>query len=205
MSVRVDPFNLIIDGKLGIELEVAVLKFMTAELVPVFVVNEAPPTFGYLTGPHGLKRKSNGLGPLAGTSVDVGFWLQGRAMDGNVLRVIFTDYGYKYTAPLDSVTHTERVLYGYFGSQERWGAFTIAGGLGLGVDLNKQRRCYVADNPNAPGDQMTFHPSNQCDDNALFLRTDRVNVPGVAPSVVDLNGGLGGVQILVRFSLGVVF
>ena len=205
MSVRIDPFNLLIDGDLGIELEVAVLKFMTVELVPDFVVNDSPPTFGYLTGPHGLTRKSNGWGPLAGTSVDVGFWLQGKALDGNVIRLMFTDYGYKYAAPLDSVSHAERVLYGYFGTNDRWGAFSMEFGIGLGADLNKQRRCYVPDNPNAPADQVTFHPTNQCDENALFLRTDRTNVPGVVPPVIDLSGGLAGIRLLGRISLGVVF
>jgi hypothetical protein len=205
ISIRADPFNLLIDGKLGIELEVAVLKWMTVELVPIFVVNNQPPTFGYVTGPHGLKRESNGLGPISGTSVDVGFWLQGKAMKGNVIRLILTNYGYEYTAPLDRVTHTERHLYGFFGEQSRWGAFTIAGGIGLGVELNKQRRCYVVDNPNSLPQNTTFHPSNQCEENALFLRTEKENVPGYVPQVVDLSGGLGGIQIMGRFSLGVVF
>ena len=199
MSIRVDPFNLLIDGKLGIELEAAVLKWMTVELVPVFVVNDSPPAFGYFTGPHGLKRESNGLGPLAGTSVDVGFWLQGKAMDGNVLRVILTNYGYKYSAQLDQVTHTERQLFGYFGSQSRWGAFTIAGGIGLGAELHKQRRCYYQN-----ASTGAFYPSNQCDENALFLRTDKVSTKA-QPERVDLSGGLAGIQILLRISLGVVF
>jgi hypothetical protein len=204
ISIRADPFNLLIDGKLGIELEVAVLKWMTVELVPIFVVNDQPPSFGYFTGPEGIKRTSNGLGPIAGTSIDVGFWLEGKAMKGNVLRVVFTNYGYEYSAPLDRVTHTERHLYGFFGQHSRWGAFTIAGGLGLGVELNKQRRCYVRANPDSPGNLARFNPSNQCDENALFLRTDKEPV-GFVPQVVDLSGGLGGVQIIGRFSLGVVF
>jgi len=205
MSIRIDPFNLLIDGKLGIELEAAVLKWMSVELVPVFVVNDSPPAFGYFTGPRGLKRASNGLGPLAGTSIDVGFWLQGKAMDGNVLRVILTNYGYEYTAPLDRVTHTERQLFGYFGSQSRFGAFTIAGGIGLGAELNKQRRCYYPDVPTQSTAGQTYHPSNQCDENALFLRTDKVNPTTEGINVVDLSGGLAGIQILARISLGVVF
>jgi hypothetical protein len=205
MSVRVDPLALILDGKLGIELEVAVLKWMTAELVPVFIVDTTPPTFGYLTGPHGLKRESNGWGPLAGTSIDVGFWLEGKAMNGNVVRLIYTNYAYEYTAPLDRVSHVERQIFGYFGSQSRWGAFTIAGGLGIGTELNRQRRCYYPDNPMLPPSQWTYHPSSQCDTDALFLRVDKVAVPGVPPPVVDLSGGLGGVQFLARLSLGVVF
>ncbi len=205
MSIRVDPFNLLLDGKLGIELEVALLKWMTVELVPVFVVNNQPPAFGYFTGPRGLKRESNGLGPLAGTSIDVGFWLQGKALKGNVLRVILTNYSYEYSAPLDRVTHVERHIYGFFGDHMRWGAFTIAGGIGLGVELNKQRRCYVVANPDLPPSVWTFRPSTQCEENALFLRADKEELPGYAPQVVDLGGGLGGVQILGRFSLGAAF
>jgi hypothetical protein len=173
--------------------------------VPVFVVNNSPPAFGYVTGPNGLKRESNGLGPIAGTSVDVGFWLQGKALKGNVVRVILTNYGYEYSAPLDRVTHTERHLYGFFGDHMRWGAFTLAVGFGLGVELHKQRRCYVRDNPGSPAQIATFSPSNQCEENALFLRTEKEEVPGFVPQVVDLSGGLGGVQLLGRLSLGAVF
>jgi hypothetical protein len=199
MSIRVDPFNLLIDGKLGIELEAAVLKWMSVELVPIFVVNDTPPTFNYFTGPQGLKRESNGWGPLAGTSLDVGFWLQGKAMEGNVLRLILTNYSYKYTAPLDSVSHVERQLFGYFGSHDRFGAFTIAFGFGLGGELHPQRRCYVANS------DRTYSPSEQCETNALLLRTDKVNARGLVPNTVDLGGGLGNIQVLGRISLGVVF
>jgi hypothetical protein len=189
--------NLLIQGLLAIELEVAVLKWMTVELVPIFVVNNQPPAFHYFTGPQGIKRESNGLGPIAGTSIDVGFWLEGKAMKGNVLRVILTNYGYEYSAPLDRITHTERHLYGYFGQQSRWGAFTIAGGFGLGVELNKQRRCYV--------DAGTrWEPSNQCEEDALSLRVNKTEAePDLA--TVDVNSGLGPIQFLGRFSLGVVF
>jgi hypothetical protein len=135
----------------------------------------------------------------------VGFWLQGKALKGNVLRVILTNYGYKYSAPLDSVTHTERQLLFYIGDHSRWGAFTLVGGFGLGLELHKQRRCYVPSNPTDSPSQWLFQPSNQCEENALWLRVDKENLRGVEPPQIDLSGGLAGIQLLGRISLGVVF
>lgn len=196
ISIRIDPLNLLLDGKLGFELEVAILKWMTVEVEPIFVVNNQPPTFGYFTGPNGIKRESNGLGPIAGTSLGAGFWLQGRAMKGNMLRVIYTNYGYEYSAPLDKVTHTERHLYGYFGDRSRWGAFTIETGLGLGVELNKQRRCYLPQG-------TRYVPTSDCPEfDALQLRYDKTEG---ALNTVDLNTGFGSIQFIFRLSLGVVF
>jgi hypothetical protein len=172
--------------------------------VPLFVVNETPPTFGYFLGPHGLARESNGWGPLAGTSFDVGFWLEGKAMRGNVLRVIMTNYSYEYVAPTDTVAHVERQLFGYFGSQSRWGAFTIAGGFGLGYELNQQRHCYYNQVPAGGGPPVSV-PSDQCPDKGLFIRTNQTNTRVENLTLVDLSGGLGGVQIMARISFGVVF
>jgi len=42
--------------------------------------------------------------------------------------------------------------------------------------------------------------SQNCPDGELLIKADRA-----ATTVVDLNNGLGGVQIMVRFSLGVAF
>ena len=203
MSVRVDPFNWLLEGKLGFELEVAILKWMSFEMVPVFVVNEQPPTFGYFTGPGGIYRESNGWGPLAGSSFDLGFWLDGKGLRGNVLRVILTNYSYEYVAPTDSLEHVERQLYGYFGSHSRWGAFTIAGGIGLGAELNAQRHCYT--NVRTTDGTVVSQPTDQCDQKVLLLRTNQVNTRVENLTLVDLNGGLGGVYIMGRISLGVAF
>jgi hypothetical protein len=204
MSARIDPFNWLMEGKLGIELEVAILKWLSFEMVPVFVVNQQPPTFGYFTGPQGIFRESNGWGPLAGSSFDLGFWLDGKGLRGNVLRVILTNYSYKYVAPTDSLEHVERQLYGYFGSHSRWGAFTIAGGIGLGAELNPQRHCYRNAASPGGGPPMSV-PTDQCDQKVLLLRTNPVNAPVEYLTLVDLNGGLGGVYIMGRISLGVTF
>lgn len=201
-SVRVDPFNLLLEGKLGFELEVEVLNWLTVELVPVFVVNEAPPTFGYVSGfDEELRQESDGLGALAGSSIDVGFWLQGKAFEGYVLRAMLTNYAYNYVSSdregqIDQVSHVERQFFGFFGSHSRWGAFTMAGGIGLGAELNNEKRCFDDD-----GDA-----TSQCSKSRQLIRVSRPppgeNVPF---NTVDLQRGLGGVQLLVRFSLGVVF
>ena len=201
-SVRVDPFNLLLEGKLGFELEVEVLKWMTVELVPVFVVNESPPTFGYVEGfDEELRQESDGLGALAGSSLDVGFWLQGKAFEGYVLRAMITNYAYNYVSSdgdgvIDHVGHVERQFFGFFGSHSRWGAFTMAGGIGLGAELNNEKRCFDDDGAT----------TSNCNKSQQLIKISRPPSGAQTPfNTVDLKGGLGGVQLLVRFSLGVVF
>ncbi len=200
-SVRMDPFVLFLDGKLGLELEVGIWKFLSVELVPIFVVNEQPPTFNYFVGREDpLSRESDGIGPLAGTSIGAGFWLGKKPLEGSVLRVIFTNYGYHYHAKdeageFDNVALVERRLFAYFGSHSKWGAFTLAGGFGLGAELNPKERCFKNDPPD-------FTPTVAgCPENELLIKTDRF----MRYEPIDLNGGLGGFQFLIRFSIGVAF
>jgi hypothetical protein len=206
MSVRLDPFNLVMSGDLNLELEVAMLKFLSVEVIPSFVVNKNPPTLGYVSGlEEQLVRKGDGLGPLAGSTFDVGFWLNGKAMRGTVLRVLFQTHSYEYEASdaagvFDRVRVTERVLGGFLGSQSRIGAFTMSGGFGLGGVLGGQKRCFTA----------LEMPTSQCSKNQLLIQVQRhTHSPNSAleqPLVVtDLNGFLGSVRLLGRFSLGVVF
>jgi hypothetical protein len=199
-SVRVDPFIWLFDGKLGLELEVGLLKFLSFELVPVFVTSEQPPSFDIFYGEDTLYRESNGWGPLAGTSVGFGFWLGKKPLEGSVLRVILTNYSYHYrakdsTGEFDDVPHVERRLFGYFGSHSNFGAFTLAGGFGLGVELNKETRCIESQPP------FEKHTTGCPDDDDLLMMTDRF----MRTPPIDLNGGYGGVQILFRISLGVAF
>jgi hypothetical protein len=200
-SVRVDPFNWLLRGLLGFELEVQTpIKFMTVELVPVFVASEQPPVFSLAGRDDVLSRQSDGVGALAGTSIGLGFWLKGDPFEDYVLRAVFTNYGYGYKATdsagavFDQVSHVERHFYVMFGSVSRYGAFTIAGGLGLGVELNKEKRCFVLDDD----DQVVA--TRDCRDQEFLIKLD----PN-ASSVADLSGGLGGVQIIGRISLGVSF
>jgi hypothetical protein len=133
-----------------------VLDWLTLELVPVFVTSSTPPLMSYRSVGTHVKQESNGLGAMSGASIDAGFWLEGHAFRGYVLRAILTNYGYKYSTQdaagntVDSLTHTERRFIGEFGSVSRFGAFTIAGGIGLGLELNKQERCYAFTNTGQP-------------------------------------------------------
>lgn len=191
-SVRVDPFNWLLEGRLGFELEVEVYDFITAELVPIFVVSEQPPALNLRGVPDTLYQSSNGFAAMSGASLGLGFWLGGDPFRGYVLRAVFTNYAYSYESrddagEIDAADHTERQLYGMLGSHARWGAFTIAGGIGLGVELNKESRC--------PDDFL----ESQCDDSELLISTDR------AGGAVDLNGPLHPAVLHARFSLGVAF
>lgn len=197
-SVRLDPFNWLLEGRLGLELEVGLLDFLSVELVPVFVVNSQPPTLNFSGIEDTLYQHSNGLGALAGSSIGVGFWLGGKAFQGYVLRAILTNYGYRYETKdrigkIDEVTHTERHFYGYIGSQSRWGAFTIAGGIGLGVELNKEQRCF------SDRSVSSAQTSGCLDDDEQLIALDR-DVARVA----DLNSPFHPVQLMARFSLGIV-
>jgi hypothetical protein len=195
-SARIDPFNWLLEGRLGLEFEVGLLDFLTVELVPTFVVQEKPPTLNLSGAPDVLRQESNGLGPMSGAALDVGFWLDGTAFHGYVIRVGVATYGYSYTTQddigvIDSVDVTERQAFAMFGSQASWGAFTLAGGIGLGVELNRQQRCYPQG--------ATAPQTENCDD-ALEVATDRSTV-----EPVDLNGSLFPVSLVGRFSLGVLF
>jgi len=193
-SLRVDPFNFLLEGRLGIEIELQLSKYFTAELVPVFVTTQSPPMLNYSTyEKSSLHQESNGWGPLAGAALGTGIWFGGKPFTGYVLRVGLTNYAYTYktTAPAnDSVSHTERELYVMFGSHSRWGAFTLAYGFGLGYELNQENRCFNdfgAETSDCPKDQLLI----------------KLNSTG--SSVGDLHGYLYPFDLLARFSLGVVF
>jgi hypothetical protein len=195
ISVRVDPLRWLIYGEVGLEAEVELWEFLSLELVPVFVVNDQPPAMNDFDGV--LSQHSNGLGALAGTSVGLGFWLDGKPMEGYVIRAIFANYGYTYRTEdndglIDEVSHTDRHIYGFFGSYRRWGFFTIGGGIGLGVELNEERRCFT--------DANVASATSDCDDEQLQIALDRdVKETASRGSAVE------PIQLMGRISLGVVF
>ncbi|MBN1653372.1 MAG: hypothetical protein JXA30_06300 [Deltaproteobacteria bacterium] len=196
-SIRLDPLNWLIEGRLGLELEIAVWKFISFEMVPVFVVNDEPPIFNFAGEPDNLTQHSNGLGPISGSSFGLGFWLSGKALQGTVLRLIYTNYGYTYKTDgglLDEVDFTERRLYGMIGSISRWGIFTIASGFGIGVELNQRQRCY--ENTTPPDGQT----SGCEDDEEQHIAVDR-DSDGI--TVYDLNGWLHPIYLTVRIALGI--
>ncbi|HTM46194.1 MAG TPA: hypothetical protein VL137_14640 [Polyangiaceae bacterium] len=184
-SVRVDPFNWLIGGRLGLELEAGVWKFISAELVPVFVTSESPPWFNFSGRDKALTQHSNGLGPISGASLGVGFWFQGKPLEGTLLRAIYTNYGYKYesqyTGGSDSVKHTERHLGVTLGSYNRYGAFIIGAEIGLSKELNDQERCLDPNDPAGCG--------------KLELRGNG--------TLYDLDGPFHPIYLEGRFSLGV--
>jgi hypothetical protein len=203
-SIRLDPFSWLIEGRLGIELEVGLWKFISLELVPVLVANSEPPTFNFSGRDDPISQESNGLGPFSGTSLGVGFWLNGEPHRGYVLRAIFTNYGYTYeasdsTGVFDRVSHTERQLVGFFGSYARWGVFTLGGGIGLGYELNQKERCNPTYVPNVDGsDRIVAGGPGGCDELQIAL-DDR------AFDIANLNSFLHPVVLMGRFSLGVSF
>jgi hypothetical protein len=199
MSVRIDPLNWLLAGRLGFELEVGVWEFLSFELVPVFVTNSHPPLLNFKTLDAELTQHSNGIGSLAGASFGLGFWLEGEPFEGTVLRAILTNYGYEYSTDddagnIDSVEHTERQFYGYIGSHHKWGFFTISYGFGIGVELNKEERCFP-DTATSVGQATDQDCKGQ-----LALALDR-NLGAVA----DVNGPFHPVYLMTRLSLGVVF
>jgi hypothetical protein len=194
ISVRIDPLNLLLQGRLGLELETALYKLLSLEIVPVFVTSQSPPMLNYSTyEKSSLHQESNGWGPMSGAAIDLGIWLGGKPFQGTVLRAGLTNYAYTYTttAPAnDSVSHTSRQLFFMFGSHSRWSAFTIAYGLGLAYELNQENRCF-----NALGS-----PTPNCEKDQLLIK---LNQSG--SSVADLHSYLYPFDFVARLSLGVVF
>jgi hypothetical protein len=199
-SVRLDPFNWLLEGRLGLELEIGVTKWISLETVPMFVVNDSPPLFNLSGHEDNLYQHSNGIGPLAGATLGVNFWLSGKTFKGYVLRAGLTNYAIEYETRdgsgerVDSVAHTERQFYGILGWNDRWGAFTLAGGIGLGYELNQQSRCFPNDTVVTVSDART----DGCDDELQIALDDPLR-----RQPVNLKPWLHPFDILVRFSLGV--
>lgn len=197
--MRVDPFNWLLEGRLGLELEVGLLDFLTVQLTPVFVTNDKPPTLNLEGAPDVLRQESDGLGPIAGASLDIAFWLDGTAFHGYALRAGITNYGFTYRTEddagvIDELSTTERQAYFMLSSQSNWGAFALSGGIGLGIDLNRETRCFPQNSTSVA--QAT---TQNCDDE-LQLATTRDT-----SEVVNLHGGLYPIDLVGRISLGVLF
>jgi hypothetical protein len=189
-SVRLDPLHWLIYGGLPIEIEGQIWRFITFEVTPIFVTSQQPPILRQ-SFDRDVNQYSNGIGSLAGAAIGPGFWLNGRPNRGTVLRAIFTNYSYRYEAPrtLDSLTHTERHLYAYIGSHSKWGVFTLASGVGLGVELNRQRRCFNGSSREA---------SSDCANDELLLATG-------PQTNADFRSWPYPLEIMWRLSLGVAF
>jgi len=198
-SVRLDPFNWILEGQLGVELEVGLLDWLSVETVPMFVVDESPPWLHLGGGDSRVYQKSNGVGALSGATLGLNFWPH-KVFKGYVIRTGLSNYGLEYETRrdgtrVDSVAHTKRQFYAMLGSMSRWGAFTVSGGIGLGYELNKQTRCFPSNATSlsqaGPGD---------CDEIQLAIPLQGTNVLGIVPVTPFTYPW----EILGRISLGVV-
>jgi len=201
-SVRIDPFNWLLAGRLGLELEMQVYKFVSVELVPVFVVNDQPPylNLGFVGVPNTLKQKSAGVGALAGSSIGVGFWLNGKPMEGYVLRAELTNYSIDYDTSIDHVNYVEREFQILLGQHSKWGPFTIAGTFGLGTMLNSHERCFANDTPGSA--QTSGCPNGK---QMLLALTPANNLTGQPMGVINLNSWAYPIDLILRISLGVAF
>jgi hypothetical protein len=198
ISVRLDPFNWLLQGRLPLEIEVGVWKLLSVELVPEFVTSEDPPLRDFSGYEDGANQHSNGLGPLSGASLGLGIWLDGEPFEGYVIRAILTNYGYEYRSTVDSVTRTTRRFGAFFGSYRRWAFFTIGGGIALSYELHQQERCGLRSQTTSDGTRITADPDAQCD-GELQVALDRT-----ADVVDDTNGFLHPFYLDARFSLGFI-
>lgn len=202
-SVRLDPLNWLLLGRLGVELELGVWEFISVELIPVFVTASEPLLLNYSRLDNTLTQESRGIGPISGASLGVGFWLFGEPFSGYVIRLNITNYAYTYRASdddgvFDRVEFTERRVAAFFGSHSRFGPFTFAGGFGLGFELNQSERCGLTRVSDGGETRIRGRDSN-CEDRQL-IALDRT-----LGEVADLNGPLHPVYFEARFSLGLVF
>jgi hypothetical protein len=197
-SVRLDPFNWLLQGRLPLELEVGIWKLLSIELVPEFVTSEDPPLRDFSSYEDGATQHSNGLGPLSGASLALGVWLDGEPFEGYVIRAILTNYGYEYKSSVDSVTRTTRRFGVFFGSYRRWSFFTIGGGIGLSYELHQQERCGLRAQTTSDGTRITADPDAECD-GELQVALDRE-----ADAADDTNGFLHPFYLDARFSVGFI-
>ncbi len=225
-SVRLDPFNGIIEGRLGLEMELSIpaADWFSIEVAPLFVIMNKPPSFNFQGREDNLLQRSRGLGPIAGASVGAGFWFAGnRPLDGYVLRVMYMNYSYRYIAEslnpeladingsgwIDTAKYNERKLAVMFGSHSIIGdVFTIAGGIGIAYELNQHSRCFRSSETGDPGVTNNFPPRwdavlDDCPDDREFqLGLDHGSATENLP-IVNLNGPLFPFEIIGRISFGV--
>jgi hypothetical protein len=204
-SVRLDPFNAILLGRMGFELEFGLPflpRWMTIETVPMFVVSETPPLLDYSSYDVDLSQHSGGLGPLAGATLGVNFWVTGKPLKDYFVGTGITNYTIEYESKdsagerFDLVSHTERQLYFLFGSLSRFGPFTIGGGIGFGYDINKESRCFP-DNANSPSDAVS---GGDCKGIQLAIPDPQFPTRFIPFEVTSF---IYPWDILARFSLGV--
>ncbi len=189
-SIRFDPLMWILQGRPALELEYAPIKWLSIEVTPMLATKSLI---------SDVEQSGGGVG------ASVGFWLDGTAYSGTVLRPLFEVNAMTYKSPysppagydenLDGVLqhkHTETRIGGMIASHHRWGGFTIVTGFGLLVDTaaKKDPRCDQA--------QSAANPKGYC-----VLRTSDQNTTDIYGSFAS--GLETKVDWLLRLSLGAVF
>ncbi len=219
-SVRLDPLNWLLYGQLYLELEFDTFDWLTVETVPMFVVSEQPVVFNQVDE----LEQSSGMGPIAGASIGLGFWLDGDSFRGTVIRTGLTFYDIDYQTRalsdfagdnagafdpvdrgevMDSLTHKQRRLSVILGSQRQWGIFTVAGGFGVEYELREDRRCLIREDPDDDNSPFAVSRTSQCDDEELNIATSPLGRDSI--SSLNIFDAWHPVYLTARLSLGVVF
>ena len=202
-SARIDVLNWLLLGRLNLELEMTLWKFISVELMPVFVTAQSPIALNYAGLDDPLTQHSNGLGPISGARAGVGVWLGGEPFRGYVIRLDFSNNGYVYRSSdsqglIDRVSFSERRIAIFIGSHSRFGPFTFAGGFGLGYELHQVDRCGLSYAASGESEKIVGR-SDGCKGKQLIALDRSLD------ERADLNGPLHPVYFEARFSLGVVF
>lgn len=201
-SVRLDPAEILIEGRLGLQLELRLLSFLSLELTPLFLVSSTPlvwDLFAFNGRDDGLFQQSNGVGPLSGAAIGLGFWPSGRVFRGVVLRFQLTNYGIEYQSRLgseiiDSAVFTERQFSITFGKAYRLGPVILEASAGLRYELNDAERCDLI----REGGRFRASESG-CDGKFLIATTS-----GSGGGAVELLDGLSPLALTGRLALGIV-
>jgi hypothetical protein len=165
----------------------------------VFVTAHSPIAINYAGLDEPLKQYSHGIGPISGVSLAVGAWLWGEPFKGYVLRLEITNYAYSYRSAdaagqIDRVDFTERRAVLFVGSHSRFGAFTFAGGFGLGYELHHVDRCGLSAASGAIAARVIDCKGKQ-----------QIALDRIIEERANLNGPLHPFYFQARFSVGVVF
>gem|GEM_PF-687165 len=136
-SIRFDPLMWILDGRPSLELEYAPIKWLSIEVAPMLATKALISDI----------RQSGG-----GVSGSLGFWLDGTAYSGTVLRPLVQVNAMTYQSPYEpegaynedvdgllEYKHTETRVGGMIASHHRWGGFTIVTGFGILVDTAAEK------------------------------------------------------------------
>jgi len=132
LSIRLDPFSWILRGRPALEVEYLppFVDWLTIEAAPMLGVQPM------ITNDFNQSGGDLGLG--------LGFWLNGKAFNGYVLRPIVQINAMHYTSDCTDncgagetdIKHTETRIGGLIGSHYRWEFVTLAFAFGLVVDTN---------------------------------------------------------------------